>query len=231
MNRQLVNPKRYLDEKGLNHKIPKRIVIAYAYSVGLAMATELKLQRNTHWNRGELYTDNKNTIGLLLNIGLGGPALAMFLHEGKNLGVKEVILLGIAGSMKKQTPQGSLLRITSAYAEDGVSIHYGITQGLKICPKNSINISKLNELDATCVSTSAPYMEDVKFFNRFSKIADCVDMESSVLFAVCNHLKLKSASYLVINDTLLRNKWVFPSDTLKTKIVLRDTLKILLKSR
>jgi uridine phosphorylase len=217
MNKQLVSAKQYLTNKGITFTAPKRVIIGYAYSLGLVIVKEGKFQKNTKWKRGELYTNKDNTTGIILNIGLGSPVLAMCLHELKILGVKEVIMLGIAGSISDQHIQGDIIKINSAFAEDGVSIHYGFINGDKYSTKYPLKLKGIQTFEGSCVSMSAPYMEDKKFIDRFLNKVDCVDMETSALFAICNHLKLKCVSYLVINDILKKNNWVFPSDTTKTK--------------
>ena len=224
MAKQLVTSKAYLAATSVDFMSPKRIVIAYSYSLGVAFANENKFTREDAWTRGELYVNSDRTVGILLKIGLGAPVLAMCLHELSDLGMEECIIVGIAGGLREGLAAGDALRVTAAIAHDGVSPHYGTPAGSSYAPQNQLSV--IDDLaQAVCVSMSAPYREDTEFFKEFSAKADCVDMETSALFVVGDALKLKTASFLVINDTISEDEWTFSKDRQKTKDTFSDLLQ------
>ncbi len=216
MAKQLVTPKDYLAASSIDFIAPKRILIAYSYSLGVAFANENKFTRENAWTRGEFYVNTDRSVGILVKIGLGAPVLAMCLHELSELGMKECILVGIAGGLRAGLAAGDALRITAAIAHDGVSPHYGAPAGSNYASKNQLPIAD-DIAQGVCVSMSAPYREDMKFFQEFSAKADCVDMETSALFVVGDHLGIQTVAFHVINDSINENKWVFSKHSEKTK--------------
>jgi Phosphorylase superfamily len=60
----------------------------------------------------------------LARISIGAPAAALLLEDSVVRGVRNVFVVGSAGSLQRQLPSGTKVIVTGAEREDGTSHHY-----------------------------------------------------------------------------------------------------------
>jgi len=159
---------------------------------------------------GEFYllkrTDGQ--IALSTGFGIGAPVIAGLTDEFAALGVRQFVLIGMAGGLQPDLHTGSLVVSTHALRGEGVSRHYlpshptvesseELTGGIHgLLTKQNI----LHSLGTTW-TTDAPFRElrgDVLEHQRQGVLA--VDMEAAGMLAVARSLNFPAAALFSISD-------------------------------
>jgi uridine phosphorylase len=159
-------------------------------------------------------------IALSTNFGIGSPVIGGLTDEFAALGVKQFVLIGMAGGLQPELTTGSLVLSTRAIRSEGVSRHYlpagptveasaemvqGISQIL-------IKQSRHHSLGITW-TTDAPFRElrkDVIEHQKQGVLA--VDMEAAAMLAVAKANNLSAVAIFSIADQLSGGKWRMASD-------------------
>jgi uridine phosphorylase len=159
-------------------------------------------------------------IALSTGFGIGAPVIAGLTDEFAALGVKQFILIGMAGGLQPGLGTGSLVVSTNAIRAEGVSRHYlpssptvesssamvhGITQILT--GKNHPHSL------GTTWTTDAPFRElrkDVLEHQRQGVLA--VDMEAAAMLAVARSLNLSAAAMFSVADQISDGEWRMADD-------------------
>ncbi len=163
-------------------------------------------------------TDGK--VALSTNFGIGSPVIGGLTDEFAALGVKQFILIGMAGGLQPELTTGSLVISTSAIRGEGVSRHY-------LPPNNSVDSSpelvqgigqilakqgRPHHLGVTW-TTDAPFRElrsDVLDYQRQGVLA--VDMEAAAMVAVATANQCLGAALFSIADQMSGGEWRMASD-------------------
>lgn len=152
---------------------------------------------------------------------LGAPQAALVLENLKAAGVRKVLALGWAGTIRKDLPLGGIFLPEEALSAEGTSAHYGLfprpSEALFWWVYHELVALGLNFETGKVVSTDAPYREDEAFWARFPG-ASVVDMETSAIFSVGKALGLEVASLLVISDRLGERHERAPSSLLEETV-------------
>jgi len=155
-------------------------------------------------------------VGIASRIGIGGPATAALLEMVALWGVKNLVLLGFAGSLQANIPSGAIILPTMAIGNDGASAHYYPPHQSNMIENRSDWTNQLYQYLAihfsthqgAVWSTAAPYRETDHQIDQYSQQGICaVDMETAALFAVGQALNLQTAAVLIAHDSLSQKKW------------------------
>jgi uridine phosphorylase len=145
---------------------------------------------------------------------VGAPAAAMLAENLIASGVKDILMLGLAGSISDSCKIGDIVVPTWGIREEGTSFHY--YPGKEIATSSK----KLNEKIVRCLSkeqaklggvwtTDAPYRETMKKVTAHShRGVLAVDMETTALMMVAKYRKVDFSAMLVISDELHSGTWV-----------------------
>ncbi len=144
--------------------------------------------------------------------GMGGPSIAIVIHELLKLGVKQVIKVGTCFSISK-LDLGEILLVNRVYIKDGTGLKY-LARGIFGCKYIDSNMIKLvkNKFFFSAVGTTSStdtfYNPDLKSDIRFllKKRVIGIDMEMSSLYALSQKLSFKALGILVVSDKWLENK-------------------------
>jgi uridine phosphorylase len=171
---------------------------------------------------GEFYllkrTDGK--VALSTNFGIGSPVIGGLTDEFAALGVKQFILIGMAGGLQPELSTGSLVISTSAIRGEGVSRHY-------LQPKKTVDSSpelvqsvsqKLSQQGrphhpGVTWTTDAPFRElrhEVQEHQRQGVLA--VDMEAAAMLAVARANQCLGVALFSIADQLSGGEWRMAPD-------------------
>lgn len=141
---------------------------------------------------------------------IGAPAAVVFLEGLIKNGAKEIIVLGFCGSLSRRTRLFDVVSVGEAVSDEGTSRHY-LPEKNEFLPafelKEKIDAKIAGQglayLTGAVVSTDAPYRETKTWLqNHLSKGMDCVDMETSAVFALAEFRKIHSAALLIVSDEL-----------------------------
>ena len=171
---------------------------------------------------GEFYLLKRTNgqIALSTGFGIGAPVVAGLSDEFAALGVRQFVLIGMAGGLQPALTTGSLVMSTHAIRGEGVSKHYlppspvvksseGLVHGV-----GSI-LTKQNHPHALGITwtTDAPFRElrkDVLEHQKQGVLA--VDMEAAAMLAVAKSMNLAAVAMFSIADQLSGGGWRMAGD-------------------
>ena len=159
-------------------------------------------------------------IALSTGFGVGSPVVAGLADEFAALGVRQFVLVGLAGGIQPELAAGNLVLSTGAIRGEGVSSHYlpaspqvetsaRLTRGIHELLENQNHTHSLG----LTWTTDAPFRErrkDVLEYQRQGVLA--VDMEAAALLAVARSMDLSAAVAFSIADQLSDGHWRMSSD-------------------
>ncbi|MDR1085665.1 MAG: hypothetical protein LBP22_12625 [Deltaproteobacteria bacterium] len=139
---------------------------------------------------------------------LGAPLAVMALEILARREAKEIIFLGLAGSLTTRLNPGDLFIPTYGFSTEGTSTHYPSEPG----PDKSLTDRALTIKPDLALgpiwTTDAPFRETRDLVRRFQeKEALAVDMESTALMAAAGFRYVKFMSLLVISDQFSNDSW------------------------
>ncbi len=131
-SKSFITPKKFLHYsikiKGrkINQKqIPESVILLYSKTLLKHIKRRYKLKK-VEFTGGEFYlfTERNKTIAILGNFGVGGPTVSIVMEELAELGIKNFISIGTAGSLQPDVKLGSFVLCTKALRDEGTSYHY-----------------------------------------------------------------------------------------------------------
>jgi uridine phosphorylase len=159
-------------------------------------------------------------IAISTGFGIGAPVIAGLTDEFAALGVRQFVLIGMAGGLQPELNTGSLVISTNTIRGEGVSGHYlpphsrvesstGLVRGV------SEVLTKQNHLHTLGVTwtTDAPFRElrrDVLEHQKQGVLA--VDMEAAAMLSVARSMDLSAAAMFSIADQLSGGMWRMADD-------------------
>jgi purine-nucleoside phosphorylase len=183
-----------------------------------------------YWCLADIYVHKD--ICYVTNFGTGAMAVASAVEVLIALGVKEILFMGLGGSLQEEVLAGDIVLCQESVCADGVSPYY---TSQEICPANQgllkdwkdrLKAQKISFHTGRNWTTPAFFREtkpEIKHYQK--KHVLTVDMEVSAVYSVCKKRKVKAAAALVVSDELFTKKW---NPQLKNRLVF-NTLKQLLK--
>lgn len=170
---------------------------------------------------GDLYVVRSapRRVGVIGNVGIGGPALANLAEELAAWGNERIVVLSLAGALTDLAP-GTVVVPGRAIRDEGTSHHYlapardiGASETLGPFLARGLEGRSIPSVRGAVWSTDAPYREtrqEIEALRTDGVLA--VDMESAALFAVARLRGFQAASVLVIGDRVGAEGWSPPSD-------------------
>lgn len=155
-----------------------------------------------------------STPAVIGNFGFGAPAAVTALEECIALGAKNIISVGIAGSLQKYIDIGDIVVCDKAVRDEGTSYHY-IKPSMYSYASPHIVEALCTFLDSNTTyskgsswSTDAPYREtkaEVAYYQERNVLT--VEMEAAALFAVGKYKNVNVGAAFVISDSLADLVW------------------------
>jgi len=141
---------------------------------------------------------------------VGAPAAALALEGAIVRGVRNVLVVGSAGSLQRDLPVGSTVIVTAAEREDGTSHHYlpagevvsadpDLTERLEAAAR----ARGAAPVRGRSWTIDAPYRETVAAIRRHREAGvAAVEMEAAAIFAVARVRGIRAALIVAVSDTL-----------------------------
>jgi uridine phosphorylase len=175
-------------------------------------------------------------VGVLGNFGIGAPGITSLADEMMAWGVKNLVIMSLAGGLQPDLAPGSIVIADRAIRDEGTSYHYlppakdvQASSRLVSAIGSALEKSGLTSTTGAVWSTDAPYREtreEAEFFGREGVKA--VDMESAGLFAAAQVRGRDAASVFVIGDSLAGPRWSAPPDMRALHLRLKSLLGALI---
>src|SRR5215472_275419 len=146
---------------------------------------------------------------------VGAPAAALTMEEAIARGVRDVVVVGSAGSLRGDLPIGSTVLVTGAEREDGTSHHYlpagevvGADPGLSASLEACAAARGLRPARGRAWTIDAPYRETVDAIRRHRDAGVLVvEMEAAAMFAVARVRAVRAALIVAVSDELSQPEW------------------------
>jgi uridine phosphorylase len=175
------------------------------YDELLRCATSLRPVGNATNSRLCFATDGSR---LLVHFPLyGSPRMASALEQLASIGVREIVSVGLCGSLSPTVPIGCVVAPSAAVRTDAVSLHYA-PECYPAVPSHTLSAALLARLDAVRVvlqmSTDALYRETFDAIEHWRRLGvQTIDMEAATQFVVGRVLGLETAWLGVVSDLLV----------------------------
>ena len=163
-----------------------------------------------------VYIMNYNGVDITFFMaGVSGPIISCDIEELRMQGVEKFIIFGNCGVLDSSIEDCSIIIPTKAFRDEGTSYHYAPeSDDIEISQKYTndfIQILKENDFDYTkgyTWTTDAFYRETKEKIDYFkNKGAVCVEMEGSVIAAVCKRYNLDYFTFYYAGDNLDSVEW------------------------
>lgn len=171
---------------------------------------------------GQFYLLKKfnGKVALSTGFGIGAPVIAGLTDEFVALGVKQFVLVGMAGGLQENLSAGSMVLSTGAIRGEGVTRHYLppaeiIESSSQMADRVGDVLSKKNIEFSKGITwtTDAPFRElrrDVLEYQRRGILA--VDMEAAGMLGVATSYGLSACAAFSIADMLAGGVWRMSTD-------------------
>lgn len=158
------------------------------------------------------YNDKEFT---LFNAGISGAWISADIEDLNYNGVKRFIIFGNCGVLDKSIDDCQIIIPNRAYRDEGVSYHYlPDSESIDLSDKYKnifikiLNKHKFNYVEGATWTTDAFYRETREKIEYFkSKGVICVEMEGSVIAAVCKRKNLDYFTFYYAGDNLDSVEW------------------------
>lgn len=208
----LSGAKKYLQHIHCHIKLPKKAIVCPLTSITKYVLSQGHFKH--YWCAADIYVDEKKGYCYVTGTEIGAPAMASALEIIIGLGVKELLLIGLAGSVQPEVLAGDIVLCDGALADEGVSAHY-VPREILLPSKvmqtrlaKTFEKEKLNFHTGLTWTTEAVFREtreEVEHYQKKNILT--VEMEASAFFAICEKRKVKGAAAFAISDELFNLKW------------------------
>lgn len=176
---------------------------------------------------GEFYLLRRTNgqIALSTNFGIGSPVIGGLTDEFAALGVRQFVLVGMAGGLQPELVTSSLVISTSAVRGEGVSRHYlhphpTVESSSEMMQGISQILTRQNHPHSLGITwtTDSPFRElrkDVLDYQKQGILA--VDMEAAAMLSVAKANRLSAAAMFSIADQLSDGQWKMANDLRPTQ--------------
>ena len=209
---EVISAKKYVQETACGLTLPTKAVICPFTMLAKTVTAQGKWKK--HFVSADIYCAEKGDFCFVTGLGCGGPAVALVVEQLIALGVKEIIFVGLAGSLQEEVLPGDIVVCDESLCGDGVSPHYTgkeivradkklfarLTQALR-AQKIDFHVGRNWSTDTLFRETRA----EIKHYQKNHALT--VEMETSALYAVCARRKTKAAAVLVASDSLNEDVW------------------------
>ncbi len=152
---------------------------------------------------------------LIARITVGAPAAALVMETAIARGVRQMLVVGSAGSLQPSLPLGAAVVVTGAEREDGTSHHYlpvgevvAADPGLTDLLESSALGRGLAPVRGRAWTIDAPYRETTGAIlrHRTAGVA-VVEMEAAAMFAVARVRGIRAGLIVAVSDELFGHQW------------------------
>jgi uridine phosphorylase len=200
-------------------KLPTKAILVYSTGLERKLESRLELVAHRALNRflvhsESTYVDRGRRL-LVTRLPVGAPVTAMTVEELGSLGVKQFLILGIAGGLGPDLSLGDLVLCTKAVRDEGTSHHY-LPNSMYAYPDRTLTRSLHKTIEQLGISYAmgptwtidAPYREtreEVRAYREAGVIT--VEMEASALFAAAKKRGIRAAAIFAVSDMLADEGW------------------------
>lgn len=224
-----VTPQSYVDKVAPGLKLPSKAVVC-----PITPLVQM-LVKQGNWKKrflsADVYCNEKDDFCFITGFGCGGPSAVMAVEQAVALGVREIIFIGLAGSLQEEVLPGDVVVCEESICADGTSPHYTVKEMVRADKKltghvmQELQTQKLNFHVGRNWSTDAIFRETKAEIKHYQKqYVLTVDMETSALFALGERRKIPCAAAFIVSDYVGAKTW---QPDFKNPVVWQNLRKLL----
>jgi uridine phosphorylase len=217
----LIDPRHFLEylksQGRAPSAVPRSMIIGWSRHLYSYVKKRYQMGERSHDSpySGLTIPDTNGKVGFFGGFGIGASATVNYAEELIALGARQVIGIGMAGSLREDLPAGSLVVCTKAIRDEGTSLHY-LPPSRYAYPSETLTRKVVKALRADDLkfvegpswTVDAPYRETLSEIRRWRKEGiQTVEMEISALFCLAKYRRARSAAVFVVSDVLHDDGW------------------------
>lgn len=209
---EVVTPRAYVNQTARGLKLPSKAVVCPLAPLAKTVTAQ------GPWKKrilpAEVYCAEGRDFCWVTGFGCGAPAVAMTVEQLVALGVREILFIGLAGSLQEEVLPGDIVVCNESICADGTSPHYttkelvGTDRKLTARLGQALRAEKFDFHLGRNWSTDGIYREtkaEIKHYQKNRVLT--VEMETSAVLAVCGRRKVPCAAVFVVSDFLAGGVW------------------------
>ncbi len=207
----VITAEKYTDLTARGLKLPPKAVVCPLTPL---VGSWVKPGWKKKFLAADIYISPENDFCFITGFGCGGPAVTLAVEQAVALGVKEIVFVGLAGSLQEEVQPADIVVCTESVCADGTSPHYTAKELIKADKKLTVRLCaslRARKLDfhvGRNWSTDAVFCEtkqEIKHYQKNHVLT--VDMETSAVLAACARRKVPCAAAYVVSDCLGGTTW------------------------
>jgi len=210
--KEIFSPADYVNKVAAGLKLPKRAIICPIAWLTKQVLSHAKYKKYNCV--ADIYVLEGKELCYVSITGYGAPGFAMALESLIALGVKEIIFIGLAGSLQEEVQPGDIVLCDEALCNDGTSPCYTdketasanktmLTKLARTLKKNNINFHTGRNWSTDAIFRETK--EEVKHYQKHNVLT--VEMETAALYTICQKRKVRAVAAYSISDCLYNYKW------------------------
>ncbi len=207
----LITPKAYVEVVARGLKLPSKAVVC---PITPLIQTLVKQGWKKRFLSADIYCNEAADFCFITGFGCGGAAVTLAVEQAVALGVKEIIFVGLAGSLQEEVLPGDVVVCTESVCADGTSPHYTTKELARADKKLTARLMQTLRAQKLNFHIGRNWSTDAIFRETKAEIKHCqknhvltADMETSALFAVCTYRKIPCAAVYTVSDYLGGKTW------------------------
>jgi uridine phosphorylase len=191
-----------------------RAIVCFSNDCFATLAEALDLDTSAPRASGAEYGKRRKEL-VVYKASFGAPATGMLVEVLIASGVRQVIMLGMAGSLSPECRIGQVIIPTWGIREEGTSHHYfpaetgvGVSEGLARDLRSWLAHANIDYQEGGVWTTDAPFRETRDKVIGYAKCGVlAVEMECTALMAIAMYRGIDFAAVLLVTDELFPDTW------------------------
>lgn len=212
LNNAVITPQAYARQFARNQRLPERAIIC-----PISPLTKY-VENHTRWKKyyclADVYALEGKNACYVTGFGSGAPAAITAAELLIALGVKEILFVGLAGSLQEEVQTADLVLCNEAVCADGVSPHYTRKESV-LANKLLLNAwAKELKHNGKDFHTGRNWTTDTLFCETKAEIKHyqknnvlTVDMETAAIYALAKKRNIRAAAAYAVSDELSTLTW------------------------
>ncbi|MBR4356270.1 MAG: hypothetical protein IKP96_06900, partial [Elusimicrobiaceae bacterium] len=134
----LITPKVYVDTVAHGLKLPSRAIVC-----PITPFVQMIAKRGDWKKRflsADIYCHDEKDFCFITGFGCGGPSVVLAIEQAVALGVKEIIFVGLAGSLQEEVLPGDMVVCDESICADGTSSLYTAKEIVRANKKLTVHL-------------------------------------------------------------------------------------------
>ncbi len=208
----LISPRAYVNVTARGLQLPSKALVCPFSLLAKTITAQGTWKR--YFLSADVYCAESQDFCFVTGFGCGGPAVALAVEQLIALGVKEILFIGLAGSLQEEVRPGDIVLCDQSICADGTSARYIQRETVSSDPALQNLLARVLRAEQVNFHTGRNWSTDTLFRETKAEIKHyrqknvlTVDMETSAFLAICKRRRIRGAAAFVVSDVLHTGKW------------------------